>query len=322
MNTLGIDISKADFHAVLLQGEHGARRSFPYSDKGFAQLDAWLRNRDAGEVYACMEATGAYWRALATYLFDAGHHVAVVNPRRIKSFAESELARSKTDGIDAAIIARFAQTQKPRLWRPEAPEVLELQALCRHLEFLKTSRGQHVTRAQTPGLPSLVLASAQKVIAELDAQIAELQRMIKSHIDAHPALKAQKKLLVTIPGIGDATAAVILSEMPNITEFRSSQAVAAYAGLSPRLRQSGSSVRGKTVLCKTGNWRVRKAFFLPAMVAQRHNPTLRNVAARLLAAGKSPMSVVGALMRKLLVLAYGVLKSQRPYDPTFGTQTA
>jgi transposase len=322
MNTLGIDVSKADFHAVLLQAEHVARKSFPNSAKGFAQLDAWLRNRDASEVYACMEATGAYWRALATYLFEAGHHVAVVNPRRIKAFAESELARSKTDGIDAAIIARFGLTQKPRLWKPEAPEILELQGLCRHLEFLKTSRGQHVTRAQTPGLPASVLASSHKVIAEFDAQIAELERAIKSHIDRHPGLKARKKLLLSIPGIGEVTAAVVLSEVPQIAEFRSSQAVAAYAGLSPRLRQAGSSVRGKTVLCKTGNWRVRKAFYFPAIVAQTHNPTLRRLARKLLAAGKSPMAVIGALMRKLLILAYGVLKSGRPYDPHFGAQAA
>ncbi len=108
MITLGIDISKRDFHAALLNGDHTAKKSFPNSTKGFEQLAAWLHNRKVDKVVACMEATGAYWYALAKFLFNAGHSVAVINPRRIKAFAESELLRTKTDAVDASLIARFA----------------------------------------------------------------------------------------------------------------------------------------------------------------------------------------------------------------------
>jgi transposase len=316
VDILGIDVSKKDFHAALMQGSHVAKKSFPNSPKGFEQLVTWLVNRKAGHVFACMEATGAYWEALATYLHDAGHQVAVVNPRRIKAFGESELVRTKTDATDAALIARFAATQQPSVWQPLPVEIRELQGLARHLEFLKGSRAQHLTRAQTPGLPAAVQKSEKQIIAEFDTQIQRFERAVRDHIDRHPGLKAKRELLDSIPGIGDVSAAVILSEVPTIEEFRNGQAVAAYAGLCPREHQSGV-FRGKTTLSKIGNRRLRKALFFPAMVAKTHNPTMRAFAEKLRAAGKPKMAIIGALMRKLLVLAYGVLKSGRPYDPAF-----
>jgi transposase len=264
-----------------------------------------------------MEATGSYWQALATALCDAGLTVSVVNPKRIKAFAESELLRAKTDAVDAALIARFALTQHLDAWQPPPLEIRELQGLSRHLEFLKRSRAQHITRAQTPDLPELVVRSSQELVDQLSGQIDDLDRAIRDHIDRHPGLKAKRDLLQSIPGIGGTTAATILAEMPAIDEFSSVGAVAAYAGLSPRLRQSGSSLRSKPHLCKTGNARLRKALYVPAIVAQRHNPTLMAFSQRLAQAGKSPMVIVGALMRKLLVLAYGVVKSGRPYAPNF-----
>jgi len=317
MVTLGIDISKRDFHAALLIGDQTRKKSFPNNAKGFEQLAAWLRNRKVDNVVACMEATGSYWYALAKFLFNGGHSVAVVNPRRIKSFAESELLRIKTDAVDAALIARFASTQQLQLWKPLAPEIEELQGLYRHLEFLKGSHTQHVTRAQTPDLPERVRQSAQTIISQLDIQIDELERAIRDHIDQHPGLKGKHDLLTSIPGIGDTSATAILSEMPAIEEFRNAQAVAAYAGLSPLIRQSGTSVRGKRRLCKTGNARLRKALYFPAIVGERYNPILQAFGRRLRAAGKVPMVVVGAVMRKLLVIAYGVLKSGKPFDPAF-----
>lgn len=317
MDTLGIDISKATFHAALLGEGSAAKKSFPNSVKGFGQLDAWLHNRRVGTIFACMEATGSYWRALATHLHDAGHTVAVVNPSRIKAYAQSELLRTKTDAVDAALIARFAVAQRPEAWKPWPPEIRELQELSRHLEFLKRSRAQHHTRAQTPDLPQRVVRSSQELIAQLDLQIDDLEKAIRDHIDRHPGLRSKRDLLLSIPGIAHTTAAAILAEMPMLDQFASAQAVAAYAGLSPRLRQSGSSVRGRARLCKTGNARLRKALYLPAIVALKHNPTLRALAQRLRAAGKAPMLIIGAAMRKLLVLAYGVLRSQQPYQPLF-----
>jgi transposase len=317
MDFLGVDISKRDFHAVLMQGGRSSKKSFPNTVKGFDQLTHWLRNRKAAAVVVCMEATGSYWQDLAAAIFDAGHTVTVINPKRIKAFAESELLRTKTDAVDAALIARFAATQKWEPWSPPAREIREMQGLSRHLEFLKRSRAQYLTRIQTPGLPPRVIHSTQELISKLDLEIDDLERAIRDHIDRHPGLKAKNDLLQSIPGIGETTAATILSEMPGIEKFSSVGAVAAYAGLSPLIRQSGSSVRGKPRLCKTGNSRLRKALYFPAIVAQRHNPTLRALSDRLRALGKPPMLIIGALMRKLLALAYGVVKSGQPYNSAF-----
>ena len=315
--TLGIDISKATFHAFLVSPHGEAKKSFPNAMVGFSQLQAWLRNRGVVRAHACMEATGSYWEALAAHLHEAGHAISIVNPRRIKAYAESRLSRAKTDAVDAALIARFALVERPKPWEPPAPEIKTLQAFSRHLEFLKAARAEHLTRIQTPGLPTYVVASTTTIIQAFDSEICDIERAIRDHIDRHPKLKAKHDLLVSIPGIGEATGNAILAEMPTIAEFGSARAVAAFAGLSPKTFESGSSVRGKSRICKTGNSRLRKLLYLPAVVAKKHNPVLRAFAERLLAAGKAPMLVIGALMRKLLVMAYGVLKSGRPFSPDY-----
>ena len=135
---LGIDLSKETFYVTLLSDRGDAKRAFPNTSKGFAQLTAWLKNRHAADVRICMEATGAYWEALAAYLHELKHQVSVINPARIKAFAQSELLRTKTDAIDAALIARFCRSQVPEAWIPPAAEIHILQALMRHYEHLKT----------------------------------------------------------------------------------------------------------------------------------------------------------------------------------------
>jgi transposase len=313
---LGIDISKLDFHAHLISEEGDAKKSFPNTLVGFKQLDAWLRNRRLGKVHACMEATGSYWEALAFHLHEAEHMVSIVNPARAKAYAQSELLRVKTDTVDAALIARFCLTQKPPLWQPPAPEIRMLQALARHLEQLKEARAEQLTRVQTPQLPELVVKSINDLIVALDEEIKRIDNAIDEHIERYPDLKRQRELLISIPGVGRTTATSILAEMPNISEFRSAKAVAAFAGLSPMTRQSGTSLRGRGALCKTGNARLRKALYFPALSAQRFNPTLKVFAQRLIEAGKHRMLIVGAVMRKLLVLAWAVVRSGIPFDPS------
>jgi transposase len=309
---LGIDLAKETFHACLLSDRADAKKVFPNTPKGFEQLTAWLKNRDATGVHICMEATGAYWEALASYLHGLKQHVSVVNPARIKAFAQSELLRTKTDAVDAALIARFCKSQSPELWVPPPPEIRVLQALMRHYDHLKTTRAQ-----QQSSEAAIVTASIQEVIATLDEQIAQVERKIRQHFDDHPDLKRRRDLLTSIPGIGETTAGSILSEIPHLDRFQSAKAVAAFAGLSPRERRSGTSIHGRPRLCKTGNARIRKALYMPAMVALRFNPTLRIFAERLLAAGKHKRLIIGAVMRKLLVLAYGILRSGVAFDANY-----
>lgn len=321
MVILGIDISKANFHGYVIS-EHGdGKKSFPNTQAGFKQLDGWLKNRRIHKVHACMEATGSYWEALALHLYKARHVVSVINPSRTKAYASSELLR-KTDSVDAAMIARFCQAQTPAPWVPPPPEALLLRALVRHVEHLKETRAQQLTRRQTPGLPALVLTSIDDVLKTLDHEIRELETAIDKHIGQHPDLKQKRDLLTSIPGFGDTTAASILAEAPQLDEFRNTSAVSAFVGLSPSCTESGSSVRSRGGLCKTGSSRLRKALYFPAIVAIRHNPIARRLAARLRAKGKANMLVIGAVMRKLLVIAYGVLKSGVPFSADFSAVAA
>jgi len=317
VDILGIDISKDDFHVALLcEAGRSAKRSFPNAAKGFKQLEAWLKNRNVDLVHACMEATGPYWEALALHLHEGSHRVSVVNPSRTKAYGRSELLRTKNDTVDAALIARFCRAQSPSEWVPPTPEMRILQGLSRHLEHLKTTSAQEAARLKLPGLPDAVRTSIEGVVAALEAEIAHIEDEIRGHINRHPDLRRKQELLTSIPGIGDTTAFSILAEAPDLESFASAKAVAAYAGLSPAERQSGTSLRSRSHLCKTGNARLRKALFYPAMTAMRCNPALHAFAERLRAKGKAKMVVLAAVMRKLLVLAYGILKSRQAFDFT------
>lgn len=318
-SALGIDISKRKFDACLLrEGGKLRHRVFPNTPDGFSQLSSWLAKHKAEHAHACLEATGIYGEALATYLHDAGHAVSVVNPAQIKAYAQSRLSRAKTDKADAALIAQFcAERRRPR-WSPLSREVRELQALARRLDSLLEMRQMEANRLEVAGTRA-VKESLSEHIAFLDREIARARALIRSHIDSHPGLRAQRELLVSIPGIGGTTAAKLLSEIMDVKLYESARQLAAFAGLAPRLHESGSSVRRKARLSKAGAPRLRKALYFPAVVAIRHNPYVKEMSERLRARGKCPMQVIGAAMRKLLHLAYGVLKSGRPFDPELKT---
>ena len=323
---LGIDISKSKFDVALLQMEQYQLATFDNDAQGFEKLRRWLRKRHVTQLHACLEATGAYGDELALYLHEAGHRVSVVNPARIKAYAQSQLARNKTDRYDAKVIAHFAATQNVRLWTPPAPEMRSFRALMRRLQVLKDMRTQERNRLQAAGLTPEVRASVETHLAFLQDQLAELQRTIDQLVACQTELKSQRDLLESIPGIGKHTAYVltqsrmhwvVMAEIGDWRTFPSARQLAAYAGLTPRQRSSGSSVRGRTKLSKTGNAHLRKALYLPAIVAWKYNPLVRVFCERLLARGLCKMAVVAAAMRKLLHIAFGVMKSGRPFDPAF-----
>jgi transposase len=311
---LGIDISKANFHAALQV------KVFSNTPEGWEQLQTWLLQRGAGTVHACLEATSTYGEGVAEFLFEQGHTVSMVNPARIKGFAISELSRSKSDKADAQLIARFCLALRPSPWTPPAPEVKHLQCLLRRLEALQQMVVQEQNRLETTAIA--LRSSVKAHIEYLEAEMERLRSQIQDHFEQHPNLKQQRDLLISIPGIAEQTAAMLLAEIVDWSLFDSARQLAAYAGVTPRERTSGSSVRGKPCFSRVGNARLRKALFLPSMSARRWNPLIRAFCERLLAKGKPKRQVIGAAMRKLLHLAYGVLKSGRPFDPNFLAPTA
>jgi transposase len=326
---LGIDIAKDKFDIALCQDNQViASGQFDNRSAGFKKLSKWLRKKadqSAGsgtrQVWACLEATGRYGDALALYLYEQGHQVSMVNPARIKKYAESKLQCNKTDKLDARLIADFCRTQKPVLWTPPPLERRQLQEMVRRRNALVQEQTREKNRLQS-GLESNIVQESIRVNLDfLKEQIAKLEDQIQAHINQHPSLKRDHELLISIKGIGAKTAAIILGELPQVDRFDNSGQVVAYGGLSPQQHQSGSSVHKKTKLTKMGNQRLKTTLYFPALTAIKCNPIIIKQSARLAEKGKEKMVIVGAAMRKLLQLAYGVLKSGQPFDPDYATKS-
>ncbi len=314
---LGIDIAKAKFDVALLRAERCRYHAFANSQHGFSDLLHWLAGQQVQTIHACLEATSTYGLALATFLHERGHTVSVINPLQIRAFAQSELRRTKTDKVDAALIARFCRAMSPRPWAPPAAGLSELQALARRLEGLKAMHTQETNRLQVPGTPEAVQGSIRAVLAALEAQIVAIQRQIDEHLDQHHDLKAQCDLLDSIPGVGHTSAIVLRTELGNPADYDSGGQVAAQAGLVPSQKQSGSSVRGKAHLSKRGNARLRKGLYWPAITAMSKIACFREFAQRQRNQGKKGLVIISAIMRKLVELAYAILKKGKPFDPNY-----
>ncbi len=315
---LGIDIAKAKFDACLVK-PHGKSKHKVFANTwhGFEQLITWLASHHVSNLHACLEATGSYGEPLALFLFEAGLMVSLVNPAAVRAFANAGLSRTKTDKVDAELIARFCLAQQPKAWHPPAPELRELQALVRRLESLVEMRVAEENRLSSGISTEAVRQSLEEHIAYLLEEIKQTEQLIRQHINNHTDLKELSDLLDSIPGIGNTTAALLLAEIVNFKQYTSARQVAAYAGLVPRERRSGTSVRGRACLSKIGNARLRKALYFPAITALRCNDFFKTWANPLRERGKSKMTVIGAAMRKLIHLAYGVLKTGKPFDPNW-----
>ena len=309
---VGIDIAKKKFDVALLLGEKVKSGGFHNTAVGFAMFARWLTRHGVERAHACMEATGTYGEELALYLHHAGHVVSVVNPAKVKGFAQSELSRTKTDKADAALIARFCRAMQPEAWEPPAPGLKELQALARRLESLSDMLNQETNRLATAA--EVVKPSIEGVIRHLQDEIKNTRRLIRERVDQDPDLRNKRDLLQSIPGVGEATSTMILAEFGDVQRFGDARHMASFCGLTPRQHQSGSSVRGKSRLSKTGASRIRRALYMPALVAMKHNPVVAALRERLKGYGKCNMVIVGAAMRKLVHIIFGVLNSGRPFD--------
>lgn len=314
---LGLDIAKAKCDVALQCADGKVRhKTIRNTPDGHAELLAWVARHQAGSVHACLEATGPYGEAVALTLADAGHTVSVVNPGAIAAYAHSELRRAKTDRADADVILRFCAAQRPPAWVIPPPEVRTLQALVRRVVTVDQMRIQEANRLDAYAVQDAVRASLESILEQLTEELAHLRRLIRDHIDQHPGLRSQRDLLTSIPGIGETTAATLLAELFGPIPCGSVKQTVAAAGLAPRVHDSGSSVHRRGSLSPIGSRRLRKALYFPALAAIRFNPIVAAMAERLAARGKCKMVIVTAAMRRLVHIAFGVLKTQRPFDPS------
>jgi transposase len=311
---LGIDVSKAKLDCALRLPNGKFRcKVVTNNAQGHADLVDWLARHDAADVHVCMEATGVYWENVAQFLSTGGFTVSVTNPAQIKAYGASRLARTKTDAVDARLIADFCAERNPPAWQPFSEAELALRALVLRLDALQAMRTQESNRLEVSR--GAVRQGIQDHIDWLDQQIKSLIKEINDHIDANPGMKEKKALLDSIPGLGERTIAVLLAFFSDTSRFDNSRQVAAFAGLDPRHHESGSSVKGKPRLSKVGHAFLRKALYMPAMVTLYKTDWGKQFRDRLAAAGKPAKLIIGAMMRKLLQVAYGVLKSEKKFDP-------
>lgn len=318
---VGIDVAKASFDLATRKpdGKYKGLSKVPNDERGIARARRWVAEHAPGAAI-CMEATGIYHEALAEALVADGFTVYVVNPAQISAYGQSELSRTKTDRTDAQLILRFLLAQRaankpPVAWQPLPASQKVLREMVRRLDDLKQMQQMENNRLEVSA--ASVQPSIQRVLATLKAQIEEIERRIGDHIDADPDLRGRRDLLTSIPGIAETTSAWLLASLGDLSQFSDVRQLVAHAGLNPAVRESGK-FKGHTRLSKIGDATLRAKLYMPAITAKQHNPILRAFAHRLAERGKSGKVIVCAVMRKLLHLAWGVLRSGQPFDPNFG----
>jgi transposase len=295
-------------------------RSFPRCEDSARALLAWLRGNAGPDdpIGIVMEATATFAEELATWLLDLdpGLHVAIVNPLQTSAFLRSLGLRNKTDDLDAKALAQYGTERQPVPWEKPLPEMAILKDLVRVRMDLVHARTAMALRLKDHARVSKSAAKAMaKVIRALDAQIKALEVEIRKHLRAHEALGKQAERMDSVVGVGLLTAVTVMAELGDLRRFARSRQLTAFAGMSPRRKESGTSVRGKPRLCKQGSTRVRAALYLAASAAVRFNPDMKAFYDRLLTQGKVRRVALAAVMRKLLVLMRAVLKAGHDWVP-------
>lgn len=308
---LGIDVSKATIDCCLISDGIFYEHRFTNNISGYRKLKQWLDGHKAtSTLHCCCEATGTYYEALAEYL-STHYKMSVENPRKIKGFGVAVLQRNKTDKQDAKLIAQYCKALEPETWQQPNEAQKQLQELTRYIARIKKQRAAEQTKLQTAS--HHIRPHIQNTIEHLDGQLNKLNKELKSFYKANPEYNQNRRRLKTISGIGENAAAVLLSIITN--RFQNTRQLVAYLGLDPRQNQSGTSINGKTRISKVGKSDTRAALYMPALVAYRMNAFPAFIG-RLKAKNKPPKLIIVAIMRKLAIIAYHILKNQTEYDKT------
>ena len=329
-HSLGVDIAKDKFDVNLrpLADPQGRRAaSFTNNLRGFEQLRQWLLKTgiaEPGQVHGCLESTSRYGDALARFLYGHSFQVSMVNPRRTRNYANSQLTRTINDTIDARLIADFCASERDdlRLWEPLQDDHAELRQLTRARQALVQQRDAFGNLLETAsGLPRKIY---QKQFRALDRQIHQLETLIKTFTQEalNPQLLKHVELADSVTGVGFITAVTVLAELPPVSKIHQAAQAVALFGLDPFNKTSGKTVQTRSRLSRMGSQYGRRALYMPALSALRFNPIVRDLGRRLRANGRDGKYVVVAAMRKLLRLIFGVVKQGKPFDPNWSNPTA
>ncbi|MFW5453160.1 IS110 family transposase [Thioalkalivibrio sulfidiphilus] len=317
MTVVGIDISAQSFDLVSRRdGRNAKAQRFEQTAQGHARAIKQLKALKPECVV--MEATGVYYLDLAMALHEANLPVCVINPRSFRHFAEIHLTASKTDAIDAALLAEYAERMTPRRWTPPPKHCLGLRDIGRQINRLIHARTQaknrlHALSAKT-ATPELLIEDEQQGIAQLDQRIERLKQAAMELIAQSETLLSHFKHMSTARGMGEASSVAVLAELCTLPSDLKAAQVSRHAGLDVRLTQSGTSVNRPGRLSKAGNAYLRAALYMPAMVAIRHEPRAKAFYEALVARGKKKIQALCAVMRKYLTGLWACIKNRTPFD--------
>lgn len=324
---VGIDISKADFHARILRRVDGSTKperfrgvkKFANTPAGYRAFRQWLQKYTVAEVplYLTMEATGVYHEQLAYYLYEHQYTVTIELPTKMKAFARSYNFQSKTDLIDTEVIARFALERELTPWTPASKSMRQLRSLTRQLQAIKesnTASKNQLHAAMNAAKPlHSVVNRYRKIVRFNERMVAEVERDIRKLVEQDDQLQKMINLLITIPGIALKTAATITAETGGFQLFESKSQLIKYSGMDIKDTESGSSVRGRSRMSKAGNSRIRRALFMPSLQHTTGDTVFANLYTRVYERTKIKKKGLVAVQRKLLSVMYSVVKNKRVY---------
>lgn len=324
MYQVGIDVSKKKLDICLLvNGINGKQKTKVMENDCHSAktLIEWLEKQKCllEDVRITLESTGTYHEQLCTALYDMGIHISIVNPYRIREFAKGMGILTKTDKVDAFVLACYGDLKKPSAWIASPPEIRGLKSLITRREALLSDLLRERNRQEKISIThtlKVVTQSIDRGIRSLEKELLAIETEISKHIDNHPKLKKEMELLTSIKSIGHQVGSNMLMVLRS-HNFTSAEQVAAYLGLVPVERRSGTSVNCRPHLSKAGPSEIRAKLYLSALTAIRYNPHIKSLYERLVARGKAKMSALGAAMRKLVHLCYGVLKTGLAYDQNY-----
>ncbi len=320
--SIGVDLAKAKFDVLMIGSAPKSRgRTFDNSAAGFAAFENWAGEHGAFPANATvtMESTGRYGERLCAHLQRGGWTIHVVNPARTAAFAKSLGHRSKTDLLDAEAIARFGLAHADALgaWVPADPRIMALRGLLRRRAQLRemATMEKNIGGDLDPKVDRTLAKLNAAHLAFIERQIARIDGAMKRLVEDDAELRPHFEHLTAMVGVGELTALELICHVLG-HDFDSARACAAHAGLTPAHRQSGSSLNGKPHLSRQGDAHIRRALYMPALSIVRRAGPMADWFKSLVARGKAPLAAVCAVMRKLIHIAYGIIKGGKPYDPT------
>lgn len=312
-NYVGIDISKLSFDVAIIN-DKGTYTHYKFSNdqKGFESFRALL-NKEAD--LCVMEASGPYYLGLATYLNQNLIGVCVINPLVIKRFCQMRMTRAKTDKKDAIMIAEYGRVENPSVWVPESDYVLELKQMQAYVEQLNKSRTGFIRQREAFSHNSKeslkVQTSLNSMIETIEKEIKEIEKDMESIIKTYH--NSMFDHLQSIPGLGRKTSLFLIVVSGGFTKFENSKQLASYIGISPRIFESGTSVKGRSRICKMGMSKIRAMLYVCAWSAKKHNKSCKELYDRLIEKGKSKKLALIAVVNKLLKQAFAIATKKEFY---------